>query len=209
MQGVKCIHVCFRCVWRSICKKFCFSSTWQVILILGLIRIKDYSSWHMFVYFMCVQLWWQARQADAACLDDTTFTPLMGFYMSFPETAATCWPETANIDPSHCWVRLLDDGCDMTCVEGWDWCSAGTQHACFLEESIARYSFHPLFDSSDCCYLGKLLTVLPTGDLVGGKRTGVTLFLEDAFELHLSVDGQLSQGDQRLLICGEKKSVGY
>lgn len=68
------------------------------------------------MYFVCVQPWWQARQADAACSDDTTFTPLMGFYMSFPETAATCWLETANIDPSHCWVSLLDDGCDMTCV---------------------------------------------------------------------------------------------
>lgn len=94
-------------------------------------------------------------------------------------------------------------------VMPWDWCSAGTQHACFLEESITHYSFYPLFDSSDCCYLGKLLIVSPTGDLVGGKRTGVTLFLGDAFELHLSVNGRLSQGDQRLLICGKKKSVGY
>ncbi len=36
------------------------------------------------------------------------------------------------------------------------------------------------------------------GDFVGGKRTGVTLFLGEAFELHLSVDGRLSQGDKRL-----------
>lgn len=48
----------------------------------------------------------------------------------------------------------------------------------------------------------KLLNVSPTGDLVDGKRTGVTLFLGDAFEFHLSVDGQLSQGDKRLHICG-------
>lgn len=48
----------------------------------------------------------------------------------------------------------------------------------------------------------KLLNVSPTGDFVDGKRTGVTLFLGDAFELHLSVDGQLSQGDKRLHICG-------
>lgn len=59
---------------------------------------------------LCGQLWWQARQADAACLDDTTFTPLTGFYMSSPETAATCWLETASIEPSHCWVSLPDDG---------------------------------------------------------------------------------------------------
>lgn len=53
-----------------------------------------------------------------------------------------------------------------------------------------------------------LLNVSPTGDLVDGKRTGVTLFLGDAFELHLSVDGQLSQGDKRLHICGgEKKFI--
>lgn len=41
----------------------------------------------------------------------------------------------------------------------------------------------------------------PTADLVGGKRTGVTVFLGDTFELRLSVDGQLSQGDERLHIC--------
>lgn len=47
----------------------------------------------------------------------------------------------------------------------------------------------------------KLFNVSPTADLVGGKRTGVTVFLGDAFELRLSVDGQLSQGDERLHIC--------
>uniref|UniRef100_M3ZNL1 von Willebrand factor n=1 Tax=Xiphophorus maculatus TaxID=8083 RepID=M3ZNL1_XIPMA len=31
-------------------------------------------------------------------------------------------------------------------------------------------------------------------DFQNGKRTGITLFLGDVFELHLSVDGQLSQG---------------
>lgn len=35
------------------------------------------------------------------------------------------------------------------------------------------------------------------GDFVNGKRTGVTLFLGDAFELHLSVDGRLTQGEKR------------
>lgn len=87
----------------------------------------------------------------------------------------------------------------------WDWCSAVTQHACFLEDSISNYI---LFSS--LCHFGfpcmvKFLNVSPTGDLVDGKRTGVTLFLGDAFELHLSVDGQLSQGDKRLHICGGKK----
>lgn len=40
------------------------------------------------------------------------------------------------------------------------------------------------------------------GDFVNGRRAGVTLFLGDAFELHLSVDGQLSQGETRF----ERKS---
>lgn len=35
------------------------------------------------------------------------------------------------------------------------------------------------------------------GDFQNGKRTGVTLFLGDVFELHLSVDGRLSQGEKR------------
>ncbi|TNN00902.1 hypothetical protein fugu_012148, partial [Takifugu bimaculatus] len=54
----------------------------------------------------------------------------------------------------------------------------------------------------DCSYLlagdCKHRTFTLLGDFVDGKRTGVTLFLGDAFELHLSVDGQLSQGDKRL-----------
>ncbi|KAL0968924.1 hypothetical protein UPYG_G00273790, partial [Umbra pygmaea] len=36
------------------------------------------------------------------------------------------------------------------------------------------------------------------GDFVRGQRSGVTLFLGEVFELHLSVDGRLSQGQQRL-----------
>lgn len=42
------------------------------------------------------------------------------------------------------------------------------------------------------------MCVQSTGDFINGKRTGVTLFLGDAFELHLSVDGLLSQGETRL-----------
>lgn len=48
---------------------------------------------------------------------------------------------------------------------------------------------------------GQSLNVSPTADMVGGKRTGVTVFLGEAFDLRLSVDGQLSQGDERLHIC--------
>lgn len=113
---VKCIHVCFRCVWRSVCKNFCFSWTWQVILILGLVTLnwhRRHMKDHGQIRFCILQLWWLVCQADAACSDDTTFTPLMGFYMSFLATAATCWLETANTDPSHCWVSPPDDGCDQ------------------------------------------------------------------------------------------------
>lgn len=39
----------------------------------------------------------------------------------------------------------------------------------------------------------------PAVDFVGGKRTGVSVFLGDTFELRLSVDGRLSQGDERSL----------
>lgn len=42
------------------------------------------------------------------------------------------------------------------------------------------------------------MRVQSTGDFVNGKITGVTLFLGDAFELHLSVGGRLSQGEKRL-----------
>ncbi|XP_010783151.1 von Willebrand factor isoform X2 [Notothenia coriiceps] len=56
----------------------------------------------------------------------------------------------------------------------------------------------------DCSYLlagdcsHRSFTLL--GDFANGKRTGVTLFLGDAFELHLSVDGRLSQGEKRLSV---------
>ena len=59
---------------------------------------------HILMYFACVQFARQVQQGDAVCLDDTMFTRLMGFYMSFPETAATYSLGTATIAPSHCWV---------------------------------------------------------------------------------------------------------
>ncbi|KAF7224520.1 von Willebrand factor isoform X2 [Nothobranchius furzeri] len=54
----------------------------------------------------------------------------------------------------------------------------------------------------DCSYLlagdcnHRSFTLL--GDFQDGKRSGVTLFLGDAFELHLSNDGRLSQGEKIL-----------
>ncbi|KAM9854763.1 von Willebrand factor [Aulostomus maculatus] len=54
----------------------------------------------------------------------------------------------------------------------------------------------------DCSYLlagdCKYHSFTLLGDLVSGKRTGVTLFLGEVFELHLSVDGHLSQGEKLL-----------
>ncbi|XP_037308269.2 von Willebrand factor [Pungitius pungitius] len=48
--------------------------------------------------------------------------------------------------------------------------------------------------AGDCSHRSFILL----GDFVNGKRTGVTLFLGDAFELRLSVDGRLSQGEKIL-----------
>uniref|UniRef100_A0A3P8XEF0 von Willebrand factor n=1 Tax=Esox lucius TaxID=8010 RepID=A0A3P8XEF0_ESOLU len=54
----------------------------------------------------------------------------------------------------------------------------------------------------DCSYLlagdcdQRAFTLL--GDFVRGQRSGVTLFLGEVFELHLSVNGHLSQGQKRL-----------
>ncbi|XP_072241877.1 von Willebrand factor [Leuresthes tenuis] len=83
-------------------------------------------------------------------------------------------------------------------------CVAGMTGRCSL---FGRHYVHT-FDGvlyefpGDCSYLlagdcnHHSFTLL--GDFHNGKRTGVTLFLGDAFELHLSVDGQLSQGEKRL-----------
>ncbi|XP_054631168.1 von Willebrand factor isoform X2 [Dunckerocampus dactyliophorus] len=83
-------------------------------------------------------------------------------------------------------------------------CMAGMTGRCSL---FGRHHIHT-FDGvlyefpGDCSYLlagdchRRSFTLL--GDFVGGKRTGVTLFLGDVFELHLSVDGLLSQGETRL-----------
>uniref|UniRef100_A0A8D0ARC9 von Willebrand factor n=1 Tax=Sander lucioperca TaxID=283035 RepID=A0A8D0ARC9_SANLU len=85
-------------------------------------------------------------------------------------------------------------------------CVAGMTGRCSL---FGRHHVHT-FDGvlyefpGDCSYLlagdcsHRSFTLL--GDFVNGKRTGVTLFLGDAFELHLSVDGRLSQGGKRLSV---------
>ncbi len=47
------------------------------------------------------------------------------------------------------------------------------------------------------CQDDKMPACLRLGDFSHGKRKGVTLFLGEFFELHLSVDGTLSQGAER------------
>nr|XP_019934117.1 PREDICTED: von Willebrand factor [Paralichthys olivaceus] len=83
-------------------------------------------------------------------------------------------------------------------------CVAGLTGRCSL---FGRHHVHT-FDGvlyefpGDCSYLlagdcnHRSFTLL--GDFVNGKRTGVSLYLGDAFELHLSVDGRLTQGETRL-----------
>ncbi|XP_017261520.1 von Willebrand factor isoform X1 [Kryptolebias marmoratus] len=83
-------------------------------------------------------------------------------------------------------------------------CVAGTMGRCSL---FGRHHIHT-FDGvlyefpGDCSYLlagdcnHHSFTLL--GDFRHGKRTGVTLFLGESFELHLSVDGRLSQGEKIL-----------
>uniref|UniRef100_A0A8C7N5N4 von Willebrand factor n=1 Tax=Oncorhynchus kisutch TaxID=8019 RepID=A0A8C7N5N4_ONCKI len=83
-------------------------------------------------------------------------------------------------------------------------CVAGLSGRCSL---FGRHHVHT-FDGvvyefpGDCSYLlagdcqHRAFTLL--GDFVRGQRSGVTLFLGEVFELHLSVDGRLSQREKRL-----------
>ncbi|XP_068168133.1 von Willebrand factor [Antennarius striatus] len=92
-------------------------------------------------------------------------------------------------------------------------CAAAMTGRCSL---FARHHIHT-FDGvlyefpGDCSYLlagdckHRSFTLL--GDFVKGRRTGLTLFLGDAFELFLSVDGRLSQGDKRLSLPYAAHSV--
>ncbi|XP_042351593.1 von Willebrand factor [Plectropomus leopardus] len=85
-------------------------------------------------------------------------------------------------------------------------CVAGMTGRCSLFGQHHVHTFDGVLYEfpGDCSYLlagdcsHRSFTLL--GDFVNGKRTGVTLFLGDAFELHLSADGRLSQGDKRLSV---------
>uniref|UniRef100_A0A8C4DJ53 von Willebrand factor n=1 Tax=Dicentrarchus labrax TaxID=13489 RepID=A0A8C4DJ53_DICLA len=89
----------------------------------------------------------------------------------------------------------------------WVWrrCSLFGRHHVHTFDGVL-YEF-----PGDCSYLlagdcnHRSFTLL--GDFVNGKRTGVTLFLGDAFELHLSADGRLSQGERRLSLPYASHSV--
>ncbi|KAL2092952.1 hypothetical protein ACEWY4_010264 [Coilia grayii] len=65
--------------------------------------------------------------------------------------------------------------------------------------------------SGDCSYMlagdcqKRTFTIL--GDFSNGKRRGVTLFLGEFFELHLSMDGSLSRGAERLHLPYASSSV--
>lgn len=75
---------------------------WNILYKISSSPISTVSC--IFVYFVCVQLACQVWRGDAACSDDTTFTRLMEFCTSFPETAATCSLGTATTAPSRFWV---------------------------------------------------------------------------------------------------------
>ncbi|KAM6960602.1 von Willebrand factor [Aplochiton taeniatus] len=92
-------------------------------------------------------------------------------------------------------------------------CVAGMPGRCSL---FGRHHVHT-FDGvlyefpGDCSYLlagdcnHRSFTLL--GDYVHGRRSGVTLFLGDVFELHLSADGRLSQGETMLSMPYASHSV--
>lgn len=83
-------------------------------------------------------------------------------------------------------------------------CAAGLTGRCSLFGRDHIHTFDGVLYEfpGDCSYLlagdcnHRSFTLL--GDFVNGKRTGVTLFLGDVFELHLSVDGRLSEGEKSL-----------
>ncbi|XP_077591325.1 von Willebrand factor isoform X2 [Stigmatopora nigra] len=83
-------------------------------------------------------------------------------------------------------------------------CRASMMGRCSL---FGRHHVHTfdgvLYDfPGDCSYMlagnckSRSFTLL--GDFAGGKRSGVTLFLGDVFELHLSVNGKLTQEGKSL-----------
>uniref|UniRef100_A0A3Q2CUH6 von Willebrand factor n=1 Tax=Cyprinodon variegatus TaxID=28743 RepID=A0A3Q2CUH6_CYPVA len=102
--------------------------------------------------------------------------------------------------------------CTYLCIV-YPACVAGMTGRCSL---FAQHHIHT-FDGviyefpGDCSYLlagdcnHQSFTLL--GDFQNGKRTGITLFLGDVFGLHLSIDGQLSEGGKRLSLPYASHSV--
>ncbi|KAM8861778.1 von Willebrand factor [Synchiropus picturatus] len=92
-------------------------------------------------------------------------------------------------------------------------CSAGLTGRCSL---FGRHHVHT-FDGvlyqfpGDCSYLlagdCKHRSFTLMADFIDGKRTGVTLFLGDVFELRLSVNGLLTQGEKMLSLPYASHSV--
>uniref|UniRef100_A0A3Q3S0D4 von Willebrand factor n=1 Tax=Mastacembelus armatus TaxID=205130 RepID=A0A3Q3S0D4_9TELE len=112
------------------------------------------------------------------------------------------------------WLALIQILMCRLITQPGDHCTyPGTTGRCSL---FGRHHVHT-FDGvlykfpGDCSYLlagdcnFHSFTLL--GDFIEGKRTGVTLFLGDAFELHLSVDGRLSEGEKRLSLPYASHSV--
>ncbi len=71
--------------------------------------------------------------------------------------------------------------------------SSHTHKHCFSSIKQAMAKFVHSQDEK----MPALCACLRLGDSSHGKRKGVTLFLGEFFELHLSVDGTLSQGAER------------
>ncbi|XP_062861316.1 von Willebrand factor [Trichomycterus rosablanca] len=102
------------------------------------------------------------------------------------------------------WLLFLHlTGCVL--VEGIGRCSLfGQQHVHTFDGVI--YDF-----AGDCSYMlagdcnRRTFSIL--GDLSQGRRKGVTLYLGELFELHLSVDGILTQGTERLRLPYASGSV--
>ncbi|KAI2653383.1 von Willebrand factor [Labeo rohita] len=106
------------------------------------------------------------------------------------------------------WVFILNFS-GFVSVEGSGRCSLfSRQHIQTFDGVIYEFP-------GDCSYMlagdcqHRSFSIL--GDFSHGKRKGVTLFLGEFFELHLSVDGTLSQGAERLPLPYASSSVfaGY
>ncbi|KAK1784997.1 hypothetical protein P4O66_018435, partial [Electrophorus voltai] len=102
-----------------------------------------------------------------------------------------------------CVCAPLPLGCVL--VEGTSRCSLfGRQYIHTFDGVIYEFP-------GDCSYMlagdCRRRTFSILGDFSHGQRKGVTLFIGEAFELHLSVDGSLSQGAERLHLPYASSSV--